>query len=114
MDLILWDIHGEDEFQKVRTSYLRGASGCLLVVDMTRNVTLNTAFILQKRVEETIGQIPSVLVFNKSDLKDEWETGSKEIEDLSKKGWMVVKTSAKTGQGVEEAFLALAGKILEG
>ena len=27
MNLILWDLYGEDEFQKVHMSYLRGASG---------------------------------------------------------------------------------------
>ena len=31
--LVLWDIYGEDEFQTVRPSYLRGASGYLLVAD---------------------------------------------------------------------------------
>ena len=29
MELILWDIYGEDEFQKVRMSYLQGASAYL-------------------------------------------------------------------------------------
>jgi small GTP-binding protein len=33
--LLLWDIYGEDDFQKLRMSYLRGASGYLLVVDGT-------------------------------------------------------------------------------
>ena len=36
VDLVIWDIYGEDDFQKVRMSYLRGASGYLLVADGTR------------------------------------------------------------------------------
>ena len=36
VELVIWDIYGEDDFQKVRMSYLRGASGYLLVVDGTR------------------------------------------------------------------------------
>ena len=40
---MLWDIYGEDEFQTVRASYLRGASGYLLVADGTRQLTLDTA-----------------------------------------------------------------------
>jgi len=51
---------------------------------------------------------------NKMDLTDEWELGENALEDFSRKGWTVLKTSAKTGQGVEEAFSALAGKLLEG
>ena len=45
--LIVWDIHGDDEFQRIRTSYLRGASGYLLVVDGTRRDTLATAMGLR-------------------------------------------------------------------
>ena len=36
VDLIIWDLHGEDDFQSVRMSYLRGASGCFYVADGTR------------------------------------------------------------------------------
>jgi small GTP-binding protein len=114
VDLVLWDIHGEDELKKVRTSYLKGASGYFLVVDGTRADTLDTALILQKKAEETMGKVPFILVFNKSDLKDKWEIDKKTIEELSKDGLMVVETSAKTGRGVEETFLALTVKMLEG
>ena len=34
--MIIWDIHGEDEFQKIHSSYLTGASGFMLVFDCTR------------------------------------------------------------------------------
>lgn len=114
VDLLLWDIYGEDEFQKVKTSYLRGASGYFLVVDGTRQITLDTAFLLRERTEDAIGKVPFILLFNKSDLEDEWEIDSKTVEELSDKGFNVIRTSAKTGMGVEEAFLALTRKMLEG
>lgn len=113
MNLILWDIHGEDEFQKVRMSYLRGSSGYFLVVDGTRSHTLNQAFSLQQRVEDTIGKVPFILILNKFDLTDDWEIEDATIHELSQKSWSVIKSSAKTGLGVEEAFLTLAEKILE-
>jgi len=114
LNLILWDLYGEDEFQKLRTSYLRGLSGYLLVVDVTRKSTLQTAFDLQKRVEEFAGKVPFILVLNKSDLEDEWELDSTSIEAVEERGWTVIKTSAKTGLNVEEIFSTLATKILEG
>ncbi len=114
LHLILWDLSGEDQFQKLNVSYLRGASGYFLVVDGTRGETLDTARSLQKTVEEACGHIPFVLMCNKLDLKDDWELGDNDLDDCSKKGWIVFKTSAKTGQGVEEAFSSLAGKLLEG
>src|SRR6516165_910024 len=50
--LVLWDIYGEDVFQKMRMTYLRGMAGYLLVVDPTRNQTLDDALALQARVQE--------------------------------------------------------------
>lgn len=113
LSLILWDLYGEDEFQKLRTSYLRGSSGYLLVVDGTRTSTLQTAVDLQQRVEENLGKLPFVLVLNKWDLQDEWELDSENIEAIEQKGWTVIKTSAKTGLNVEEIFHTLACKILK-
>ncbi|BAY81901.1 small GTP-binding protein domain-containing protein [Calothrix parasitica NIES-267] len=114
LNLILWDLYGEDEFQKLRTSYLRGSSAFLLVVDGTRKSTLQTALELQQRVEGSIGKVPFILVLNKWDLQDEWELDSESIEAIESKGWIVIKTSAKTGLNVEEIFYTLATKILEG
>lgn len=114
LNLILWDLYGEDEFQKLRTSYLRGSSGYLLVVDGTRKSTLEKAIELQQRVEDNLGKLPFILVLNKWDLQDEWELDSANIEAIEQKGWIVTKTSAKTGLNVEEIFNTLASKILEG
>lgn len=114
LNLILWDLYGEDEFQKLRTSYLRGSSGFLLVADGTRKSTLQTALELQQRVEDAIGKVPFVLVLNKWDLQDEWELEPENLEAIENKGWTVIRTSAKTGLNVEEVFQTLATKILEG
>jgi len=112
-NLIVWDLAGEDEFQKVQMSYLRGASGYLLVADGTRGNTLETARMLWKRVEETIGSIPFVFIINKADLANEWEIDEQAIIECQNTGWTVIKTSAKTGEGVEEAFNLLAETLLK-
>ena len=59
VDLILWDLSGEDEFQNMQPAYLRGAAGYLLVIDGTRLETLDTAVALEARARETIGGAPS-------------------------------------------------------
>ena len=111
--LMLWDIYGQDEFRKVQTSYLEDASGYFLVVDGTRRDTLDTALDLHKKVKGEIGEAPFVLVLNKTDLKEEWQVNGQVLEELSKRGWTVVETSAKTGDGVEKAFLSLTAKMLQ-
>jgi small GTP-binding protein len=108
MTLMLWDIYGEDEFQTVRDSYLRGASGYLLVADGTRHATLDTAVALQQRAESAIGQVPFVLLLNKSDLNAAWQVDQATLWKIAERGWNVVHTSAKTGAGVEDAFTRLA------
>jgi len=113
VNLILWDIHGEDEFQKVQMSYLRGASGYLLVVDGTRRYTLDKALSLQKKVEETVGKVPFILLLNKSDLSEDWEIEDPTVNALLQKNWTIIKTSAKTGMGVEAAFVNLTKQMLE-
>ncbi len=111
VNLILWDLAGEDEFQKVRLTYLRGASGYLLVADGTRRETLNKAIILKDGAEVVIGKKPFILLLNKVDLEDNWEIDPNIINDFVQKDWMVMTTSAKTGHGVEEAFQMLAQKM---
>lgn len=113
INLIVWDLAGEDEFQKVRMDYLRGAAGYLLVADGTRLATLETARILRQRVTESIGDIPFILIVNKNDLSIEWEIDDQAIAECQSSGCIVVRASAKTGEGVEEAFKLLAEKILE-
>jgi len=111
--LMLWDLAGEDEFNKVQMSYLRGSAGYILVVDGTRRATLDKAFSLQKNVEEAVGKIPYVLVLNKADLIEDWEIDTVTIDELTSKGITVITGSAKTGEGVEELFLSLTQKMVE-
>lgn len=110
--LMLWDIYGEDEFQTVRTSYLKGASGYLLVADGTRPLTLDMARQLQAKAAEVVGQAPFILVLNKADLSDQWHLDDRAIWRLVEDGWSVVRTSARTGEGVEDAFAKLTRRIL--
>jgi small GTP-binding protein len=111
--LLLWDIEGTESEHDFRKSYLRGAAGYLLVVDGTRRDTLYKALALQSRAEETIGPVPFLMLMNKSDLADLWQIDKREREALEQRNWTVIDTSAKTGHGVEEAFLVLAEKLME-
>jgi small GTP-binding protein len=112
--LILWDIYGEDAYQKMRMSYLRGMSGYLLVADGTRRQTLTDALALHQRIVQEIGKLPVVLVLNKDDLADQWEIDSAQEATLAENGWTVQHTSAKTGDAVEKVFVNLAQAMLAG
>jgi small GTP-binding protein len=111
--LILWDIEGAEKANELRNSYLRGAAGYLLVADGTRRDTLYMALEIHTRAQETVGAVPHLLLINKSDLTEQWNLDARELEALTEKGWHVIQTSAKSGVGVEDAFLTLAQKMLE-
>ncbi|HEU5251672.1 MAG TPA: Rab family GTPase [Thermoanaerobaculia bacterium] len=113
VNLLLWDLYGEDDFQKLRTSYLRGSAGYVLVVDGTRRETLEKAVVLQSRARETVGPVPFVLMLNKADLTDKWEVEDAAVEELVKQGWPAFRTSARTGAGVDQAFLTLARRMID-
>lgn len=109
--LLLWDLHGDDEFQKVRGSYLRGMAGYFLVVDGTRPDTLEKAEQLQRLAEESVGEKPFLLLLNKCDLQDEWQLDSQQLGRFVEAGWDVRRTSAKTGENIEAAFQDLAARM---
>lgn len=110
--LMLWDLHGDDEFQRIRPALLRGTHGYFLVVDPTRPASLEVCKELEVRLEEQIGKCPFLVLLNKCDLEAEWEISPEEVQGLEADGWTVLRTSAKTGEGVEEAFLGLAERML--
>jgi small GTP-binding protein len=112
LQLVIWDLSGEDEFQSVQASYVAGAAGYLLVVDGTRRGTVDTARGLEQRVRGAAGGIPYVLVINKTDLAASWEIEQVDLAYLRRKAAAVIETSARTGIGVSEAFDLLIEAIL--
>jgi hypothetical protein len=112
VNLILWDLAGEDDISSLRMSYLRGAAGYVLVADGTRPPTLEVALSLRQRVEPEFGRLPFVLLLNKNDLQEQWAVRDEDIEGLRQNGWWVRSTSARTGEGVDDAFETLAERLV--
>ena len=106
--LMIWDLAGDDDFQRLQTSYLRGTSGYLLVADGTRRVTFEQVLEIQQRVAEALPEVPFILALNKADLAPQWEVMAADVDRLTGQGWITTRTSAKEGAGVEEAFTDLA------
>jgi small GTP-binding protein len=109
--LVLWDIAGNEEMNSVGLSYLRGAQGYLLVCDSTRAQTFNVAQRLQQTASKFLGDVPFLLLLNKSDLVSQREVDPRSVQNLSTAGWTAIETSAKTGEGVEAAFTVLLQRM---
>jgi len=114
IELILWDLAGEEETVNVRDTCFRASAGAVLVADGTREETLDTARQLQQRLFNQVGEIPTVFMVNKSDLESEWEIEPARLAELTDAGWQVYETSAKEGSNVKRAFQSLALQLMEG
>ena len=74
VELMLWDHQGQDELSPTPVSFLRDAAAIVYVVDGTRAETLQRIDKLRGDTEEVLGKIvPSILLFNKSDLAERWQ-----------------------------------------
>jgi small GTP-binding protein len=108
--MMIWDLAGDDDFTHLRTTFVRGSAGYLLVADGTRAKTLDVALELNRQIQNAVGALPFVLVVNKFDLVSTWEIETKHIAALEQDGIKVFLSSAKDGHGVQcifEHFAAL-------
>ena len=112
INLILWDLAGEDEFVQLQTSYLKGSAGYILVADGTRSDTITKSFTLQLKAEQAIGNVPFTLVINKVDLQSQWEMDETMLRSPREHGWTIQYTSARTGEGIENLFQQLAARLI--
>jgi small GTP-binding protein len=111
--LQIWDTAGQESFRSIARSYYRDASGALLVFDVTRRETFTH---LERWLQETrqfaSQQICITLVGNKTDLNKKRAITRAEAEQFAKEFDLVyIETSAKTADGVDEAFLGTAERV---
>ncbi len=115
VNMMVWDIYGEEAKRKVATSYMKGASGAILVADGTRPETLDTTIVLLARLQDALkSEVPWVLLINKHDLTDQWAISDTQLESLSAESRPMYLSSAKTGENVETAFAQLAQMMIKG
>ncbi len=111
VNLLVWDLEGNTKFKSITPSYLKGASGSIIVADLTRSDTLKN---LNQHIELFLKVNPAAIIIiamNKVDLLPE-EKLNKLIENYSSNNYSqivsIYKTSAKTGNNVAEMFDELA------
>ncbi len=113
LNLLLWDLEGQDDYNSVNTSYIKGAAGLFFVVDGTRGETLSVALMLRNTALDLLGhETPHIMIVNKEDISGNWEITDKVLTSLENSGITVLRTSAKTGLNVEHAFSTLASMMM--
>ncbi len=115
ISLLIFDIGGQELFRQIRQKYAEGANLAFLLYDITNRASFEKLSEWKKDLIEFAGDIPFMLIGNKVDLASERQITKDELKNLSSQLGAVdfLETSAKTGEGVEEAFLKLTIKARE-
>jgi len=113
--LILWDITGQERFRHMIDHYLKGASGALILYDIT---SLKSFINIEKwihLIKKFYERIPIVLIAAKCDLQEFSNVNDIMAKNSQKRFGFIdfVKTSSKTGLNVDHAFKVLTKQILK-
>ncbi len=116
VQLLIWDLEGHTKFKAIAPSYLQGASGAIIVADLTRQETVEN---LGERIQLVLSVNPKavlIVALNKADLVDEEKLAklAQSVQFTEKQRVIAIyTTSAKTGKDVDEMFQKLAKKMVE-
>jgi len=110
VNLIFWDIAGQDDFNFLHPLFYRESKGCIIVFSLEDNdlgeESFNHIENWHNELKKYCSDIPVVIFANKVDLIEEDNLIETNIQEVIRKrnflGYSL--TSAKTGQGVHEAF----------
>lgn len=114
IDLMIWDIAGQETFDAVKLAYFKGADGSFIVCDSSRDTTyehledwINSFSRVQKNSK-------FVFLANKIDLATDIKAIEEKMKSTAEKHkTQFFFTSAKEGTNVERAFSVLAEKIIK-
>ncbi|KAE8714878.1 Ras-related protein RABA5a [Hibiscus syriacus] len=109
----VWDTAGQERFRAVTSAYYRGAVGALLVYDISRRQTFDSiGRWLNELQTHSDMNVVTILVGNKSDLKEGREVSTSEGKALAEaQGLFFMETSALDSSNVAAAFQTIVEEI---
>uniref|UniRef100_A0A669DUQ4 GTPase KRas n=3 Tax=Pseudocrenilabrinae TaxID=318546 RepID=A0A669DUQ4_ORENI len=111
--LDILDTAGQEEYSAMRDQYMRTGEGFLCVFAINNSKSFEDVHLYREQINRVkdSDSVPMVLVGNKSDLSTR-TVKTQQAQELARSyGVPFVETSAKTRQGVEEAFYSLVREI---
>ncbi|XP_020587411.1 ras-related protein RABA5a [Phalaenopsis equestris] len=111
----IWDTAGQERFRAVTSAYYRGAVGALIVYDISRRQTFeNVGRWLNELNTYSDMNVVTILVGNKSDLKESREVSVEEGKALAEvEGLFFMETSALDSSNVTAAFQTVVKEIYD-
>jgi len=110
--LQIWDTAGQERYRGITKAFHRGANGVMFIYDITNRQSFQQLIKWIGDFEKSttaIDHTPMIVVGNKADMEE-----MRAVEKSTAQQWCdlmripYMETSALTGEGVEEAFSAIA------
>ena len=112
----IFDTAGQERFKSITANYLRNAEGVILVYDLTSTESFESLKFWIESIKNNLGNdepIPIIIIGNKIDLEGAREINKSVAEKFAKdNNYKYFETSAKTGEGVDDAFREIVKQIL--
>uniref|UniRef100_A0A673N2U2 Ras-related protein Rab-25 n=1 Tax=Sinocyclocheilus rhinocerous TaxID=307959 RepID=A0A673N2U2_9TELE len=109
----IWDTAGLERYRAITSAYYRGAVGALLVYDISKHLTYESAERwLKELYDHADPHIVVMLVGNKTDLSAVRTVPTEDAKDFAEKnGLLFMETSALESVNVEAAFNTVLTEI---
>ena len=113
----LWDTAGQERFKALTASFFRNAEGVVIAYDVTNSESFDNLKFWISSIKTNLFEknifIPIIIIGNKIDLEDMRDISKDVASAFAKENnFKYFETSAKTGEGVDEAFRDLVNQIL--
>ncbi len=112
----IWDTAGQERYRSITTAYYRGAAAIIICCDCTNQESFNN---IKNWIEEIAkytdeNSVDKIVFMNKCDLFEERIIKKDEIDKFEKEnGIKVLEVSAKTGEGIDNAFEYIISKLID-
>ena len=114
VNLSVWDLAGEERFRFVLPTFCKGAQGGLIVFDLSRRRSYINVTTFIELLWQIQGQIPAILIGNKSDLAEQRAVSGDEAEQYASQcGMAYYETSAKDNFNIEIIFEKLSNLMID-
>jgi len=118
IQLVLWDVGGQERFKLMRKQFYQGSDAIFLVFDLTNPESFSNIPVwfsdIKKQNNMSDEEIVGYIIGNKKDLEKDKKITDEDAENLAQKlNLEYLETSALSGENVDYAFTTLAKLLHE-